>query len=236
MCFCVLRSGLEANAPFLRRIRRRSRPMRATGSQLKLPGKPGSRRRRLRPIGFIRWPPSRHRRPFCHDLRVIAPCERHRLQDLHGWRGQAQRFAVSHVRCPIDGLLGWYRKARQSTRPCFKVGARLGSNTGHHDRGVHRDGALTDDVGERHGRATMRVRFAPATFQWGGSSRDGVLPGKARHGLLRSGRNRCARLHAFHFPDNREPLLSQLTVIFFCGHSKTRQSLLVDLGGQVADA
>lgn len=135
MCFCVLRSGLEANAPFLRRIRRRSRPMRATGSQLKLPGKPGSRRRRLRPIGFIRWPPSRHRRPFCHDLRVIAPCERHRLEVLHGWRGQAQRFAVSHVRCPIDGLLSWYRKAREGTRPCFKVGARLGSNTGHHDRG-----------------------------------------------------------------------------------------------------
>ena len=82
----------------------------------------------------------------------------------------------------------------------------------------------------------MRVRFAPAPFQWEGSSRDGVLPGKARHGLLRSGRSRCARLHAFHFPDNRKPLLSQLTVILFCGNSKTRQSLLVDLGGQVADA
>lgn len=121
MCFCVLRSGFEANAPFLRRIRRRSRPMRASGSQLKLPGKPGSRKRRLRPIGFIRWPPSRHRRPFCHDLRVIAPCERHRLQVLHGWRGQAQRFAVSYVRCPIDELLSWYRKAREGTRPVSRL-------------------------------------------------------------------------------------------------------------------
>lgn len=228
--------GLHTNAPLLHRLGRRSSTMRTACAELKLSSKSSSRGRRLRPVGFVRWPPSRYRSPFCHSQRVVAPRERHRLQVLHGWRGQAQRFAVSHVRCPIDGLLCWYRKASEGTRPCFKVGARLGSNTGHHDRGAHRDGALTDDVGERHGRATMRVRFAPATFQWGGSSRDGVLPGKACHGLLRSGRNRCARLHAFHLPDNRKPLLSHLTVILFCGHSTTRQSLLVNLGGQVADA